>query len=108
MRLSELIEKSGFTLKNNLYDKEVEGVFAGDLLSWVMGHSLPGQAWISIQVHLNVVAVALLREFSCLIIAQDAIIPSEMIDKANEEQLTILASHLPVFETAKKLVELGF
>ena len=109
MTITELIEETGFTLatKNVETETKIEGAYCGDLLSWVMGNGEPGQAWITVQVHMNAVAVAKLREFSCIILADDASITEEVIAKAEEENLAVIESHIPMFETAKALVELG-
>ena len=109
MKISELIEKTGFSLatRNLETEAEVTGVYCGDLLSWVMGRGEPGQAWITVQVHNNVIAVALLREFSCVIIADGAMVSEDLIQKAEDEQLVLIESNLPVYETAQKLNPLG-
>ncbi|MBO4235041.1 MAG: AraC family transcriptional regulator [Firmicutes bacterium] len=109
MTLNDLIEETGWTLVTEAADleKEIEGAYCGDLLSWVMGNGEPGQAWITVQIHMNAVAVAKLREFSCIILADNAAITEDVIAKAEEEDLAIIESAIPVFETAKALVELG-
>lgn len=109
MKVSELIEKTGFRLSTANLSTDVEacGVYCGDLLSWVMGRGEPEQAWITVQVHNNVIAVALLREFSCVIIADGAFVTEDLIRKAEAEQLLILESSLPVYETAQKLNAIG-
>lgn len=109
MTIAELLEKTGWKLSTPQLDTsiEVSGAYCGDLLSWVMGNGEPGQAWITVQVHANVIAVALLREFSCIIIADGANVTEEFAAKAAAEELIIIESDLPVYESAKKLVELG-
>jgi hypothetical protein len=109
MTVKELIEKTGWKLSTPSLDTEipVDGAYCGDLLSWVMGNGEPQQAWITVQVHANVIAVALLREFSCLIVADGANVTPEFADKAAAEELVVIESNLPVYESAKKLVELG-
>jgi serine kinase of HPr protein (carbohydrate metabolism regulator) len=109
MNVQELMEKTGWNCiaAAGSLDREVEGAYCGDLLSWVMGNGEPNQAWITVQVHMNVIAVAVLREFSCVIIADNANVPEEVIAKAEEEGLPILESGIPVYASAKKLVELG-
>ncbi len=109
MNVLELTEKTGWgciAAKGHL-DKEIKGAYCGDLLSWVMGNGEPDQAWITVQVHMNVIAVAVLREFSCIVIADGANVPEEVIERAEEEGIPLLESNLPVYDTAKKLVELG-
>ena len=109
MTINELIEKTSWNVLTEELDlsKEISGAYVGDLLSWVMGNGEPDQAWITVQVHMNVIAVALLREFSCVIIADNANVPEDMLNKAKEEELVLLESKLPSYETAKVLVELG-
>ncbi len=109
MKITELVERTGFKVLagDPAAAPEATGVYCGDLLSWVMGNGNPGQAWITVQVHMNVVAVAMLREFSCLIIADGAQPSEDTLSRANDEGLTVLASDLPVYETAVKLLEAG-
>lgn len=109
MTIKELIEKTGWKLSTPSLstDAQVNGAYCGDLLSWVMGNGEPEQAWITVQVHANVIAVALLREFSCVIVADGANVTEDFAAKAAAEELVVLESGLPVYESAKKLVELG-
>ena len=107
MKVSEIVEKTGFKCLVEGEDVEVSGVYCGDLLSWVMGRGQPGQAWITVQSHLNVIAVAVLREFSCIILAEEAQFPEEVIERAKNEKLILLSSDLPAYETAIKLYEAG-
>ena len=41
-------------------EREIGGVYIGDLLSWVMGRAKADDAWITIMTNINVVAVAAL------------------------------------------------
>ena len=109
MTIAGLLEKTGWTLLNDGVDTscEIEGAYCGDLLSWVMGNGMPGQAWITVQVHMNIVAVAQLREFSCILVADGANPPENVVAKAKEEGLPMIATGLPVFESAKTLIALG-
>ncbi len=108
MTIRELLDTTGW--KNDTPDLDltvnITGGYAGDLLSWVMGKGQPGQAWITVQVHRNIIAVAALREFSCIIIADGASVPEDLIKKAEEEHIVILESGLPVYETAVTLSRL--
>ena len=109
MTVNELAAKTGFEVigDNESLSKEIKGCFIGDLLSWVLGHGQEDEAWITVQFHPNVVAVAFLKEFSCLILAQGAIPGEEGLEKAREAHLAILKTELSAYEIAKKLVELG-
>ena len=109
MKVKELLEQTNWELvtEDLDLDREVKGVYVGDLLSWVMGNGEPDAAWVTVQIHTNVVAVALLREFSCVIIADNAEINEDMLNAAKEEGLILIESHISSYETCKKLVELG-
>jgi hypothetical protein len=108
MKASVLIEKYGFEkISDSLSDPQINHAFIGDLLSWVMGHAKSDDAWITILGHPNIIAVALLRELACVIIAHDAQIQPETIEKANEEDFLILKSPLSSFEISKILISEG-
>lgn len=109
MNIQECIEKTHWQLDTPTLDlsKDVSGAYCGDLLSWVMGRGSEGNAWITVQVHVNVLAVAVLREFSCVIISDNAVVTDEFKAKAIEEGLVLIESKLPSYETAVALHELG-
>mgnify|MGYP000981587480 CR=1 FL=1 len=94
MIVNELIDKMDLKLVSGSsgLSKEVKGAYVCDLLSWVMAHADGGDAWITIQTHPNVVAVAVLLEISCIIIPENASIADETIKKADQEGIPLLVS----------------
>ncbi|SHH68018.1 DRTGG domain-containing protein [Sporanaerobacter acetigenes] len=88
-------------------DKEVEGAYIGDLLSVVMSSANENNIWITIQTHLNIIAVATLVGTSCIIVAEGMEIDEETIKKANEINMPLFRSNLSSYEIACKLNELG-
>lgn len=82
-------------------DKEIENIYIGDLLSWVMGKAPENCAWITIQGHINIVAVALLVEASCIIVAEGAEVSEESVAKASEENIPLIKTKLTHYEIAK-------
>ena len=50
--------------------REVTGGYASDLLSCVMAGAKAGNVWVTLQAHLNVIAVAELLDLSCVIITE--------------------------------------
>ena len=109
MNVEQLAAKSGWTLyaSDDAKQREVNGAFVGDLLSWVMGNSCPDQVWLTVQAHLNVIAVACLRDFSCIVFVQGVQPPQETLDKAMEEDLAILTTNLTAYEACCVLHDLG-
>ena len=66
MTVKELIEAlclKAFYVEEE--DREIEGVYCGDLLSWVMGKCPADAAWITIMSNQNVAAVAVLCDTAC-------------------------------------------
>ncbi|HIZ54649.1 MAG TPA: hypothetical protein H9671_00380 [Firmicutes bacterium] len=94
-----LIPLAGMEGKN----KEVTGGYIGDLLSWVMGRCKEGDAWITVMGNRNAVAVALLRDVSCIILCEDAELDADARTKADEEGIFIVRSSLPAYELAIRL-----
>ena len=109
MTVKELIQKTGWTLhaSEEASNREVQGAFVGDLLSWVMGNGDVDQAWLTVQAHLNVVAVAVLREFSCVILVHGVQPSDDMIEKTIEENLAIISTTESAYEACKTLISLG-
>ena len=88
-------------------DQEVTGGYAADLLSCVMAGAAAGNLCITLQTHLNVVAVASLLGLAAVVVAEGAPVPPETVEKAREQGVVLLSSPLPVFETVAALVALG-
>lgn len=106
MKVSDLLQ-SGFTaITMPDGDREIDGVYIGDLLSWVMGRASQDNAWITIMSNINVIAVATLADTSCVILAEDVDLPEDIRTQAEIKDVNVLKSPLPIYETAVKLKEL--
>ena len=88
-------------------ERECEGVYIGDLLSWVMGRATRGNVWITIMSNLNVLAVASLSDVSCVIFAEGVTPDETLIKTAEAKGVNLLTSTVSAYETAKQLSELG-
>jgi len=82
---------------------EVVGAYAGDMLSDVMAHAGGGELWITLQVHPNIVAVALLKELAGIILVNGRRPEPETVRKAEAEKVPILVSSLSAYELAGRL-----
>jgi predicted transcriptional regulator len=108
MKLSSIVEKLSLevkTGKDNLQNN-VTGVYISDLLSDVMGNSKDGNIWITLQTHLNIVAVAGLKNLSGIIIVGNRPIQEDVLQKAEAEKITVMSTPLSAFEVAGKLYQL--
>ena len=86
--------------------REIDGVYIGDLLSWVMGRASADDAWITIMSNQNIVAVASLADTACIIVAEDVKLESEITDLALSKGVNILSSDKSIYETAVILSKL--
>ena len=104
MTVRELVGRTGLTvLVLPDGDHEVSGVYAGDLLSWVMGRAKESQAFVTIMTNINVLAVTALLDLSCVIICEEAEVPPELIRSAEEKGINLLRSDAPEYETCVRL-----
>jgi hypothetical protein len=106
MQVEELLEHGFEALSLPDGGREIDGVYIGDLLSWVMGRAQMDNAWITIMNNVNVIAVATLADTSCVILAEDVEMPEELVETAREKGVNVLRSSQPIFETAVKLAGL--
>jgi predicted methyltransferase len=103
-----LVEKMGLKVaagdpSGESMDRVVCGGYCSDLLSDVMANAREGQAWITIQTHKNVIAVALLTGVAAVIIAGGRQPEADTVQKEAEEKVTVLLSDEPSFEVAGRL-----
>ena len=96
-RLARLIdgEVLGITYNNQT---EINGAYTCDMLSRVVSSIENNTAWITILNSINVVAVASLSECPCVILAENVKMDSEILKKADENNITILSSPLSAYE----------
>jgi hypothetical protein len=87
--------------------REVCGGYASDLLSCVMHRARQGDVWVTLQSHLNIVAVASLVGLSAIVITEGKRPSEETIEKADGEGVVLLLTEKTTFEVASELATLG-
>lgn len=96
--LCERLSLTAFSLPEG--EREITGVYIGDLLSWVMGRARANDAWITIMSNINVIAVASLADTACVILAEDVVLPEDCLAAAKAKGINVLGSKAPAYETA--------
>ena len=86
-------------------DREVTGCYIGDLLSWVMGRAGADSVWVTIMTNINTVAVATLVDAAMVIIAENAEIEPEVIQKAQEKGVNLYTSPLDAYALAIEIAK---
>ena len=87
-------------------ERDISGVYIGDLLSHVMGRATEGDCWITIMNNINIVAVASLTEAACIVICEGILADENIIKKADDEGIIILKSDRTAYDLAVKISEL--
>ena len=104
MTVQQLMETCGFTAAALPQpDREVSGVYIGDLLSWVMGRAGADEAWITIMSNRNVVAVATLADTACILLAEGVSPDEGVAQLAAEKGVNILQSPESAYQIAMRL-----
>ncbi len=109
MQAKALVEQFGLTVAagEGGLERLVKGGYCGDLLSEVMANAPIGCAWLTIQVHQNIVAVAVLREMAAIIIAGGNTPDEGTRTRADQEGIPVLLTELDSFSMAGKLFKAG-
>lgn len=100
MTIQELMDTTGAKLLTKTTDLqgEITSGYSCDLLSWVMAHGTPGMLWVTVQTHMNVIAVATLHEMRAVLIPEGGSMPEDVIAKAEEEGVAVLSSEKSAYE----------
>ncbi len=107
MTLTQLIEAMNLrVLVAGDLSRPVTGGTCGDLLSWVMGRAEPDSAWVTVMGNVNAVAVAVLADVACILLAEDAPLDAPAREKAEGQGVTILQSGDTIYRLAAKLSRL--
>lgn len=108
MQVSELVKLSGAKVLTGDYeDREIKCGYTCDLLSHVMGRGQADMAWITVQAHMNVIAVAALMDFACVIIPEGLPVDETIVLKAADEDIIILSSEKTAYELVVLLANSG-
>lgn len=101
MTVAELTGHTDFALINEHgLDKEIACVYTCDLLSVVMGRAPQGCAWVTVMGNVNSVAVAVLTDMACIVLAEGMEPDAAMQKRASEQEVALIRTRLPVFEAA--------
>jgi hypothetical protein len=88
-------------------DAEVKTGYSSDLLSDVLANSVEGDLWVTRQTHLNIVAIAVMRDLSGILLVNGAHPDPDTLEKAAEKMIPILRTTLPTFEIVGRMHQLG-
>lgn len=104
MTVNDLLKVQGFSpVVLPEPDREIEGVYIGDLLSWVMGRAKSGDAWITIMSNINTVAVATLADTACIVLAEGVTLDDGVKETAEAKGINVISTSLSAYFAALRL-----
>ena len=106
MTAEEICGKVGGTVAVPVEGAAATGVYVGDLLSDVMGHAGEDCALVTIQNHLNTIAVCTLVGIEAIVVCHDRPIPDDMAEAAKREEVAIITTSMSQFEASVALAAL--
>ena len=110
MNLQQIIDELDLNVLTESHDFAgitPTGGYSSDLLSCVMAGAKKGHVWITLQAHLNIVAIAALNELAAIIITESAQPDAASIARANQQGVILLSTSQPTYEINGKLWEMG-
>lgn len=106
MTASEIAEKVDGKIQTGTGEETAECVYVGDLLSDVMGHAGEDCALVTIQNHLNTIAVCTLVGCQVIVLCHSRPVPPDMAEGAAREEVAIIVTPKSQYEAALALSSL--
>ena len=105
MTVKQLAQKTNLEVLNLGEDgeREISGIYCCDLLSVVMSKGFSGACWVTIMGNINAAAVASLTDMACIVLADGTAVDEMLITKARQQDISVLKSDKPIFETALEI-----
>ncbi|HPE87468.1 MAG TPA: DRTGG domain-containing protein [Bacteroidales bacterium] len=105
MKVADILqwEKTKLLCGKNGIENILSDGYVSDLLSDVMGNSKENMAWITIQTHKNLAAIASLKELACIIITNNNQPAVDLIEAAENVNIPVITTTMNSFETAGKI-----
>ncbi|MDR1619757.1 MAG: AraC family transcriptional regulator [Clostridiales bacterium] len=88
-------------------DQTIACGYTCDLLSWVMAKGKANCAWVTVQTHMNVVAVASLHDMACVVCPEGVRMEEASVAKAAQEGIAVLSSPKTAYDICALLHEAG-
>jgi predicted transcriptional regulator len=107
--VSEIVQSLGLTVAagNPGLNRTVTGGYSADLLSCVLARAKTGNVWVTLQSHVNVIAIAALLDLAAVIITEGTPIAEDVLRQANSKGVVLLSTPHPTFQIVGELVRLS-
>jgi len=107
IKLNDIVQKLNLKVVSGNLEREISAGYCSDLLSDVIANAQKDNIWITLQTHVNIVAVANLQDLAGIILVNGRVPEEATLKKAKQENITLMLTELQTFEIVGKLYELG-
>ena len=109
MNLKDIITKLNLEVIDSTIElnKEIHYGYCSDMLSDVMGNAKENSIWITLQIHQNIIGVAVMKEISAILMVNNRKPEVDTIKKAKFQNVILLSTHYSAFEISGLLYEMG-
>ena len=106
MNTLDLEQKLNLTrLAGSEGNRDLDGCYVGDLLSWVMGRAGENNIWITVMGNVNSIAVAKLADIGCIVLCEGSHLDADAKKQADANGILVFSSSLPAYPLALKVQE---
>lgn len=108
MTISEIADNFGWKLLagEDGKDREVNGCYVGDLLSWVMGRAGEDNLWFTVMGNINAIAVSALADTAGIILTESAALDEDARKRADMQGIAIYQCEEDTYNAVIKVYEL--
>lgn len=110
MNLQSIIDQLQLTVLTKTRDFtsiQPQGGYVSDLLSCVMAGAKTNNLWVTLQAHMNIIAVASMLDVTAIIITENAQPDEATVAKANEQGIILLSTPKASYEICGRLWEMN-
>lgn len=110
MNLQSIIDQFQLTVLTKTRDFtsiQPQGGYVSDLLSCVMAGAKTNNLWVTLQAHMNIIAVASMLDVTAIIITENAQPDEATVAKANEQGIILLSTPKASYEICGRLWEMN-
>ena len=87
-------------------ERNVEGCYCGDLLSWVMSRAKENDIWLTVMGNINSIGVAVLADVACIVLTENASLDEDAKKRALENDVIILTTSKNSYQVAAEISKL--
>jgi hypothetical protein len=84
----------------------IESAYSSDLLSQVLAKANHRDIWITVQTHATILGIASIKQVPCILFTEGLLPCVEVITKAEQEGIVLLACESTTFEVGGKIYQL--